>query len=235
MEALTDPARRVMQLHICPKDCSHVVTGPDVLHASSFWEVGEKRQPWRTLEAAAVVPEEEDEMAKLRQHYAARAGLETRERPSPSVEAVKEKKKKKKKKKKEKDKEKNEEKGKWNKGDSEEEPQLERGQKSLRSLFGGTCLDPRVDERAKLLRKARRLGKKEGKKRKRSSSEDSTSGSSTSEEEDLTETGEGRFAKKKKKALRLMTEISWLLGCPNDSWDEGVIAHSKRDAALSGS
>lgn len=49
---------------------------------------------------------------------------------------------------------------------------------------------------------ARELGKKEGKKRKHSSSEDSTSGSSTTEEEELTETGEGLFAEKKR-ALRL--------------------------------
>ena len=34
-----------MQLHICPKDCNHQVTGPDVLHAAGFWEVGERRQP----------------------------------------------------------------------------------------------------------------------------------------------------------------------------------------------
>lgn len=78
-------------------------------------------------------------------------------------------------------------------------------------LFGVTCLDPRVEERAKLLKKARRLGKKDGRKRKHSSSEDTSSGSSTSEEEDLAETGEGLFAEKKR-ALRLTQRYPGCLG-----------------------
>lgn len=211
VEILSDPGRRVMQLHICPKDCHHVPTGPDILHASGYWEVGDNKQPWHTMiEAAAPAVEERDELAKLRERYAAHVEGAGGEKASPSAEGEKEKKKKKKKKKVE-AKEKKHVKEKSERGDSEEDALPERGQKSLRHLFGGTCLDPRVDERSKLLRKARRLGKKESKKRKHSSSDSSSSGSSTSEEEELAETGEGLFAEKKR-ALRLTQRYPGCLG-----------------------
>ena len=209
VEVLSDPARRTMQLHICPKDCPHTATGPDVLHASGFWEVGEKKQPWHTLfEAVEAAPKEIDEMAKLREHYAARKGAMVGEKESPSDEGEKEKKKKKKK---AKDREKKLKEVEQVKDDSGEEPLQEKGQKSLKTLFGGTCLDPRVEERSKLMRRARKLGKKEGKKRKHSSSEDSTSGSSSTEEDELAETGEGLFAEKKR-ALRLTLRYPGCLG-----------------------
>ena len=126
--------------------------------------MNERRQPWHTrFEKSEVVAEEKDEMAKLREHYEARGGLVAREKRSPSAEDEKDRKKKKKKKK-EKEKEKKPEKARSEKGETDEEMGQEKGQKSLRSLCSGTCLDPRVEERAKLLRRARRLGKKEGKK-----------------------------------------------------------------------
>ena len=61
------------------------------------------------------------------------------------------------------------------------------------------------------MKKARKLGKKEGRKRKHSSSEDSSSRSSTSEEEDMAELGEGLFAEKKR-ALRLTQRYPECLG-----------------------
>lgn len=211
VEVLSEPARRTMQLHICPKDCGHTTTGPDVLHAAGFWEVGEKKLPWHTLfEGKPAPPEEHDEMAKLREHYAARKQPVAGEKESPSVEDEKEKKKKKKKKR-VKDAERKVEKDKAGKESSEEEGQLDRGQKSLKSLFGATCLDPRLGERSKLLRKARKLGKKGSRKRRHSSSEDSSSGSSTTEEEEMAETGEGLFAEKKR-ALRLTQRYPGCLG-----------------------
>ena len=180
------------------------------MHASGFWEVGERKLPWHTMfEEVKTEPEEPDELAKLREHYAARSKAVAGEKESPSGEEEKEKKKRKKKKKKAKEKEKKPDKGKSDKEGSEEEAIVDRGQKGLKSLFGGTCLDPRLEERSKLMRKARKLGKKEGRKRKHSSSDDSSSGSSTSEEEDLVETGEALFLEKKR-ALRL---IQRYLGC----------------------
>lgn len=198
VEALSEPSRRTMQLHICPKDCAHAATG---LHASGFWEVGGKQQPWHTLfEEVKTTAEEHDELAKLREHCAARG---------KAVGGEKEKKKKKKKK--AKDKEKKPDKARSDKEVSDEEALTDRGQKGLRSLFGGTCLDPWLEERSKLMKKARKLGKKEGRKRKHSSSEDSSSRSSTSEEEDMAELGEGLFAEKKR-ALRLTQRYPECLG-----------------------
>ena len=211
VEVLSEPSRRTMQLHICPKDCSHSATGPDVLHAAGFWEVGEKKQPWHTLlEDVRGQPEEHDEMAKLREHYEARKKAVEGEKDSPS-EGPDKAKKSRKKKKKAKDKEKKVEKTKSDKEGTEEEPLFERGQKALKSLFGGTCLDPRMEERSKLLKKARKLGKSDGRKRKRSSSEDSSPRSSSTEEDDIGETGEGLFAEKKK-ALRLTQRYPGCLG-----------------------
>lgn len=210
VEALSDPLKRVMQLHICPKDCNHAATGPDVLHAAGFWEVGDKKLPWHTLfEAVHAPPEERDELAKLREHYAARKQVMAGEKESPSSEE--EKRKKKKKKKKAKDAEKKAEMAKTAKEGTEDEAGFDKGQKPLKSLFGGTCLDPRVEERSKLLKKARRLGKRDSQKRKHASSDDSSSGSSTTEEEELTETGEGLFAEKKR-ALRLTQRYPGCLG-----------------------
>lgn len=126
-----------MQLHIChicPKDCAHAATGPDVLHASGFWEVGDKRQPWHTLfESVGTAPEENDEMAKLRGRYAARSRAVAGERESPSEEGEKEKKKKKKKRK-AKDKGKKQEKARSDKEESEEE--------SLRAVWGNLLRSP---------------------------------------------------------------------------------------------
>ena len=49
VDVVSNPGRRVFQLHICPKDCRHTPTGPDILHASGYWEVGDNRQPWHTM------------------------------------------------------------------------------------------------------------------------------------------------------------------------------------------
>ena len=93
VEVLSEPSRRTMQLHICPKDCGHAPTGPDVLHAAGYWEVGERQKPWHTLfEEVKAAPEEHDEMAKLREHYAARGKAVGGEKDSPSGEGEKEKK-----------------------------------------------------------------------------------------------------------------------------------------------
>ena len=46
---------------------------------------------------------------------------------------------------------------------------LEPSQKGLTFVFGGTALDPRAKERKKILRKARKLGRKKRKKKQSSS------------------------------------------------------------------
>ena len=148
VEALSDPSRRTMQLHICPKDCSHSATGPDVLHAAGFWEVGDKKLPWHTLfEDVRAPPDEHDEMAKLREHYAARKKAVEGEKDSPSEEADKDKKSKKKRKK-AKDKEKKPEKAKSDKEGTEEEPLFDRGQKALLAVVETRlerCSQPKGD------------------------------------------------------------------------------------------
>ena len=62
---------------------------------------------------------------------------------------------------------------------------LEKGQKTARAVFSGTCLDPNVSRRKRLMKRASELKKKSDKKRKRSSSSEDadTSSTDTSEEE----------------------------------------------------
>ena len=228
VEVLSEPSRRIMQLHICPKDYAHAATGADILHASGFWEVGERKLPWHTMfEEVKTAPEEPDELVKLREHYAARSKAVAGEKESPSGEEEKEKKKRKKKKK-AKEKEKKADKGKSDKEGSEEEAVVDRGQKGLKSLFGGTCLDPRLEERSKLMRKARKLGKKEGRKRKHSSSDDSSSGSSTFFIREFDIRGGGfsrdrrRSVFREKEGFAVDPALPRMLGGTDDRWNERI-------------
>eukprot|EP00435_Cladocopium_sp_Y103_P019578 s2827_g4.t1 len=74
--------------------------------------------------------------------------------------------------------------------------EVEAGQKSLDSVFGGTGLDPDPVKRQKILKKAKRLGKSKKKKKKRKSSDsegDPSSTTSTSSSSSMGKTGRGLF------------------------------------------
>ena len=204
VELLSDPMKRTMQLHICQADCSWQPTGEDILHASGYWIVGDQKLPWHTLlEERPKQVGEVDELARLRALHEERQAGAVREKPSPS-EASETKKKKEKKKKKSRGKEKKTGKGHGGRKEEDEDgesEQLERGQKPLSALYSNTCLDPDVEVRSKLLKRAKRFGGKDSKKKKQSSSEDG-SDSSMSSESDLEEYGEGLF-EERRKALRL--------------------------------
>ena len=205
VELLSDPAKRTMQLHICQKECPWQPTGEDILHAAGYWVVGEKKLPWHSLlEETPKKADEVDELARLRALHEERQTGGAREKKSPSQDSGEKKKKEKKKKKKAKGKEKKAGKSRPSRKEEDEDgesEQLERGQKPLSALYGNTCLDPDVEVRSKLLKRAKRFGGKESKKRKHSSSEEDSDSSSTSET-DLEEYGEGLF-EERRKALRL--------------------------------
>ena len=85
----------------------------------------------------------------------------------------------------------------------EETEELERGQKTARALFSHTCLDPNVPRRKRLMKKARRVGKKKDKKRKRSDSSDSGSSSSTTSEGNEGSEEEGPLFEETRRLRRL--------------------------------
>ena len=78
-------------------------------------------------------------------------------------------------------------------------------------IFGGTCLDPEVNSRLKLLKRARRFSSKSSKKRKQSSDEEGSRPSSSGDSDDE-EMEEGLF-EERKKALRLTRRFPGSLAC----------------------
>ena len=201
-ELLSDPQKRVFQLHVCEPDCGRRESGPDVIHAAGYWLVEGDKKAWQTMyEEETRKPEAEDEMSKLRQLHERQKKEVAGEAEPPSEESQK-KVKKKKKKLKEKEKKLSKPSSKQEEIAGEQEAaDLERGQKTLKAIFGGTCLDPEVSSRMKLLKRARRFSNKGSKKRKRSSEDDGSSSSSSSSSGDE-EMEEGLF-EERKKALRL--------------------------------
>ena len=179
---------RMCQVHVCDPGCPATTTGDVYLHGSKYKEVKKEDEGWMTnLESVPGGGEADDEMEALRR--AAQEAEGRRKEESPKKE--KEKKKKKEKKRKKED-------------DSEEKEspkpksvEMERGQKKLKAVFGGTSLDPDPEVKAKQMKKARRLGKSKKKKKKKSGSSKGTS-SGSSEEESSTDEGEGLFENEKK-------------------------------------
>ena len=167
-----------------------------------------KHWAWDTFRVEVAKPTTSGqcrELGSLRKLHEERKKADRGEAAPPSEESEKkEKTKEKKKKKRHKEKLKEQEKEQSGQKEAGEEglsALLERGQKSLSALYGGTCLDPDAEARSRLLKRAKHYGGKSSKKRKRSSS-DATSSSSSSSESEEEEFGEGLF-EERKKALRL--------------------------------
>ena len=97
-ELLSDPQKRIFQLHVCEPGCGRKESGPDVIHAAGYWLVEDERKPWQTMyEEEDKKPQAEDEMSKLRTMHEERKKKEIREETPPSEESEKKAKKKKKK------------------------------------------------------------------------------------------------------------------------------------------
>lgn len=137
---LSDPAKRTMQLHICPPECTWEPTGESLLRASGYWVVGAQKLPWHTLlEDSPPKREERDELAKLRALHEERQAGGARETDSPRGGSEKKAKAKKKKKGEEKDKKAGKDRGGRQEDPGEDDGgALERGQKSLSALYEGT-------------------------------------------------------------------------------------------------
>ena len=191
LRAMTGRKDRIATMHICGDSCPGVVTGECYLHGYEYEKVGRANEDWFTnLDVVAEEAGDEiDENQKLREALA-KAKEEGRDGGS-SPKEKKEKKSKKDKGKKDK-KEKKDSGASGSKKRKEESSsvaeELVRGQKTSEALYEGAALDPDVRSRGKLLKKAKRIGKKGKKKKKDSGGSEASSSSSsdTSTDDDVT-------------------------------------------------
>ena len=178
LRSLSGKDDRKLKVHVCPADCDDALTGEFLLHGKKFVQVVLGDRPWHSnLEKVQSLAPAEDELEKLRLEA---ERLKEDLRKMGGAEPPEEKKKKKKKKDKERKSKDTKE-----KEDDDEPEALEKGKKSLASLFEGTGLDPDVRKRNKVLKRARRLGK--GKKKKKDKKK--SSGSSSEDSDSTTSSG----------------------------------------------
>ena len=173
LRALSGHPKRKLTVHICPADCGGELSEALLIHGREFERLITPGEDWMTnLKKVREVSETEDENRRLRE--AAEKAREDDGRESPP----KKKKKKEKKKRKESDDEKIDDKKKKRPAEKEI---LEVGQQPLEGLFSGTGLDPDLEKRSKVIRRARKLGSgKKKKKKKGSEASDSQKETSTS-------------------------------------------------------
>ena len=191
METFGGGEDRLVKVHLCKEGCAQLDTGLKLFHARGFWDCAVSPKEWQmNLSEKAVA--EFDELSSLRRMAEERGKGRGGEKPPKAKEAgaeeveVEKKAGKEKDKKKKKVKERKAEKEWEEKLEAQERDEvLERGQKTARAIFRGTCLDPNVSRRRRLMKRARKLKAKSDKKRKRSSSSEDAESSSTdtSEEE----------------------------------------------------
>lgn len=199
LRAVTAQEGRLLEVHICGDGCADVLTGELLVHGRDFDKVNREDEDWYT-NMEAVVPRggEPDELRELREAARAeeaREGTGGPPKPEKEKEARKEKRKEKDKPKEEASKKKKRKEG---SGDSQEEE--ERGRKDLGAIFSGTGLDPDPKKRAKMLRRARKLGKKKKKKKKES---DSSTGSSSGSSASKSSSGEEALFSTSKKVKKI--------------------------------
>lgn len=175
-----------LRVILCPSDCNHEEAAEDLVHGARIRKrkgPGQE-EPWVDNLLKVAPPEGEDELARLRGHLARDGETPLRKEPG-EAEAVKVKKKKKekakeKKTKKEKEKSRTKKRGSSSQASTSGEVALDgsrarlAAQKPVRSLFGGTGMDPSEKVRNKVIKLAKKYVRKKGKR--------SSSGSGSSSE-----------------------------------------------------
>ena len=185
LRAMSGKPGKIATLHVCSPHCNRALTGDHFIHGIEFKKIGRSNVDWHfNLETVGGEPEDvDDENRKLREAAEGR-----RREGSEEGAAPKEKKESKKDKEKKKKKDKDADKKKKRKHDESSEEVLSVGQKKAESLYSETGLDPDLKGRSKVLRKAKRIGKKaKKKKKKKEDTSGEEEGSSDSEEDTSTD------------------------------------------------
>lgn len=62
-ELLSDPLRRIFQLHVCGPSCGRRESGPDIIHAAGYWLVeDEEKKPWQTMYESGPTKGDDDDL-----------------------------------------------------------------------------------------------------------------------------------------------------------------------------
>jgi len=191
LRVLSGKRDRLVSIHLCEEGCGEQLTDEVLLHAQGFEETALARVPWLTnLQEAKEAAEEVDEMAELRKE------LEKREKEKKEHAKKEEAKENRRKKKKER------EEGRASKSPKQDREDRESGQKPLEDFFKHTGMDPDPSRRGKVLKRARRIGKrgkKKNKKKDKGSSSSGRSSASSSTSSDSSDYGEeGLFEEEKR-------------------------------------
>ena len=170
LRVLSGRRDREVKIHLCDAHCTGQLTDEVLVHASKFEKVDLEKLPWLTnLRAVGPLEEEPDDLRPLRE-----------EQRRMEEEFQEKEKKEKKLKKKRKKREAEAEDGRPTKSPKRPMEDLEVGQKALEEVFRDTGMDPNPERRMKILKKARRIGKRDKKKKKKKERESSSAGDSSS-------------------------------------------------------
>lgn len=167
LRALGGGSDRALRVHVCDSTCEKRLTGDRLVHAEEAVQVSRTDEDWLTnIEEVVPGGGNDDELRVLRDAAGEPRGVED----PPKVKSKK--------------KEKKEKKAKVLAAEKaaplEVKEVAERGVMDLRRLFEGTGLDPDAKTRAKIRKKARRVGQSAKKKKKKKNSASSSTGSSSS-------------------------------------------------------
>lgn len=190
LRVLTGKRLKVANVHLCGAGCNKQLTDELLLHAEKFEEVALDEENWmKNLQDARGAEVEEDDLRDLRREQVRMEEAGKKEKKADKKGAKKRRRE-------------GVEEGRRAKSPRQEDGEMEIGQKSLEAVFSGTGMDPDPRGRSKVLKKARKVAKKDkkGKKKKEkaSSSESDGSGSSSSSTSSLDFGETGIFEEEKR-------------------------------------
>ena len=190
LRLLSGKREKVVSLHVCGAECNQLLTDELLVHAFTFEEVDLSEESWMTnLRLARERPGGEDDLRDLRREQERMEEMDKKAQRADKKEAKKRKRD-------------GGDEGRRAKSPRKNEGALEVGQKDLADIFGGTGMDPDVRARSKVLKKARRIAKKDKrskKKKEKGSSSGSLVSSSSSSSSSSLEVGEtGLFEDEKR-------------------------------------
>lgn len=183
LRILSGKKDRLMTVHLCGPGCSKQLTDELLVHSENFEEVNLTEEGWMSnLKEAQVRVGEEDDLHELRREQARMEEVEKKAKAADKKDSKRKRKE-------------GREEGRPTRSPKREDEDREIGQMSLEAVFGGTGMDPNVRIRSKILKRARRIAKKDKKSRRKkekgssSGSKETSSSSSSSSSLEVGETG----------------------------------------------
>ena len=172
---------KLVAVHLCTVDCNQQLTDELLVHSGKFEEVSLMEESWMSnLKEATRREDGGDDLQELRREQ---ARMEEAGRKAKTVDKKEAKRKKRE----------EAEEGRPSKSPKGGEESREVGQRTLAEVFGGTGMDPNVRVRSKIVKRARKIAKKDRrskKKKDKGSSSGSLGTTSSSSSSSSLEVGE---------------------------------------------